>query len=87
MVLDLYSKIVLTLIAIGLALVVIIQLQPGPVVAQETAGMPVTDGSYQVTSPERDYAWVVTPGGYVWFCQSTFRGSSSGCERIALLSP
>lgn len=87
MVLDVYSKVVLTLIAIGLALIVILQMQPAPVVAQETAAMPAADGSHQVTSPERDYAWVVTSDGYVWFCQSTFRGSSSGCERIALVAP
>ena len=89
MVLDRYSKVVLTMIALALAIIVFIQFKPTFVVAQETAaGTPAAAaGSYQVATPERDYAWVVTPSGYVWFCQSTFRGTEAGCEMISNVYP
>ena len=80
MLVDRYSKIALTAIAVALALIAIPRLQPPPVAAQQSSAE--LAAGYQVASPERDFAWVVSSGGAVWFCQSSFRGTESGCEAI-----
>jgi hypothetical protein len=86
---DRYSKAVLTVIAVALAVIAVGQFRPGPVVAQQTpAGeSSITVGNFQVASPERDFAWVVTPNGFVWFCQAPFRGDQSGCQSIDPVLP